>query len=210
MAIEIKLDDVSMAEVNRMKEAIKNGSLSAIIYATNDSLSGIKTEAAKLASGKVTAKAKVIKARFLIDKMNKANRSAGIVCKGKPEPLINYSARSVMKGVSIKVLQAGVRKVVRHAFIATMASGHTGVFWREKRISGTKWKVGKKMVLPSPETGSALMPYQLKIKERYGPRIPDVFDDPEIMVPTLQHASKRLDDRLEYHTNRLMAKAAQA
>jgi hypothetical protein len=139
--------------------------------------------------------------------MKKSDMTADITCLGKPLPLIEYSARSVVKGVSVQVFKKVTRTVVRHAFIATMKSGHKGVFWRDTKLSGTKWKVGKRMVLPSPYTGSKLTKYQLKITERYGPRIPDIFDDADIINPTMANASIRFDDRLEYHTERLLDKA---
>jgi hypothetical protein len=63
------------------------------------------------------------------------------------------------------------------------------------------------MKLPSVSVGGRLKKYQLPIHELYGPRIPDVFDDPEIIDPVLANASKRFDARLDYHTNRLLEKA---
>jgi hypothetical protein len=64
--------------------------------------------------------------------------------------------------------------------------------------------VGKKIKLPSPTTGSKLREYQLKIHELFGPRVPDVFDDPEVLEPIYREASTRFDDRLEHHTQRLL------
>lgn len=44
-------------------------------------------------------------------------------------PLIEFAATQTRKGVAIRILK-GARKVIPHAFIATMRSGHTGVFVR--------------------------------------------------------------------------------
>jgi hypothetical protein len=110
--------------------------------------------------------------------------------------------------VSIKVLNAGERDTIRHAFVADLKSDHTGVFWRESNVRGKVWKVGKRMTLPSPKTGSKLRPFQLKIRELYGPRVPDVFDDPDIIEPVMANASIRMDARLKHHTDRMIAKAA--
>ena len=142
-----------------------------------------------------------------MNKMSVADMTADIACIGDPLPLISYSARGVRKGVSVKVLKEGDRTIVRHAFIATMKSTHRGVFWRKSNVRGGTWKVGVPIKLPSFKTGSGLKKYQLPIHELYGPRIPDVFDDPEIIDPVMAHASKRFDDRLEYHTSRLLEKA---
>lgn len=53
-----------------------------------------------------------------------------LVAKAKPIPLIAFGARQTRTGVSVEVTK-GKRSIIRHAFIATMASGHKGVFMRE-------------------------------------------------------------------------------
>jgi len=203
----VTIDHSSMVELELSLSTIKGGAKAAIRYATNDSISGVRTESVKLIGGKITAPATVIRKHFSMNKMSVADMSADITCLGDPLPLISYSARGVRKGVSVKVLKAGTRSIVRHAFIATMKSGHKGVFWRKSNVRGGTWKIGVRRTLPSFTTGSQLKKYQLPIHELYGPRIPDVFDDPEIIDPVMAHASKRFDDRLEYHTNRLLEKA---
>jgi hypothetical protein len=212
----IIVDRQDMIALESLLNKIKGGTKPAIAFAVNDSMQSIRTEAVKLIGGKVTAKAMVIRKHFGINKMSSVDLSADINCRGKPLALINYSARSVMKGVTVKVLEAGNRKLVKHAFIATMASGHTGVFWREGRRAGIRprrFPIGKKTKVPSPPKRSLMekegTTFQLPIHELYGPRIPDIFDDPEIISAVLDRASVTLGKRLEYHTNRLMAKAAQ-
>jgi len=207
MANEIIIDKTDLVELKLALSTIKGGAASAIRMATNDSMAGVRTESVKLIGGKVTAKAAVIRKHFSIKKMSVNDLSANITCAGTPVPLISYSARSVKKGVSVKVLKSGKRDIVRHAFIAKMRSGHEGVFWREENIRGKKWRVGVKIKLPAPSKATGLRKYQLPIRELYGPRIPDVFDDADIMTPILANASKRFDDRLKHHTDRLMAKA---
>ncbi len=55
--------------------------------------------------------------------------------KSKPLPLFVFGARQVKSGTSVEVTK-GKRAVVKHAFIATMQSGHEGVFMRRgpKRV----------------------------------------------------------------------------
>lgn len=52
-----------------------------------------------------------------------------LVAKAKPLPLIAFGARQTKSGVSVEVTK-GKRSIVRHSFIATMQSGHKGVFMR--------------------------------------------------------------------------------
>lgn len=196
----VKLDNNDLYEIQRTIKTFK-GAKVVIQRATNDALSGIRTESVKLIGAKVTAKAATIRKHFKVKKMFAADLSANIECTGKPLPLIDYSANKVKKGVSIKVLKANKRTTLKHTFIATMKSGHRGVFWRE-------WD-GER-VKPDPTkryANLAKSKYALPINELYGPPIPDIYDDPQVMTPVLANANIRLQNRLEYHTNRLIDKA---
>jgi hypothetical protein len=53
-----------------------------------------------------------------------------LIAKAKPMRLFAFGARQVGRGVSVEVTK-GKRTIVKHAFIATMQSGHTGVFMRQ-------------------------------------------------------------------------------
>jgi len=210
----VVIDKAGMAEVERTLSILKLGSAEAIRFATNDVMAGIKTEASRLVREQVTLQAKIVSQHFIINKMFPSNMTADITCTGKPVPLIHYAAKQTIKGVTLKVEKDGTRKRLDHAFIATMKSGHTGVFWREDRRRGSgKLKPGKQIKIPSPKkrSGEQILNkehnFQLGIRELYGPRVPDVFDDPDVMNPTLQHADERFSDRLEYHTGRLLDKA---
>jgi hypothetical protein len=49
---------------------------------------------------------------------------------GEPVPLVAYPHRQTKKGVSVEV-NRGKRTLLKGAFVATMRSGHKGVFRRE-------------------------------------------------------------------------------
>jgi hypothetical protein len=67
-----------------------------------------------------------------------------------PTPLADFGARQTSKGVSVMIYKGGGRQVIPGSFLATMKSGHVGVFTR----------MGKK---------------RLPIQERYGPPISSIF-----------------------------------
>jgi hypothetical protein len=165
-----------------------------ISRAVNDSLSGVRTEAVKRIGGKVMLKAAYIRQTFMIKKASIKDLTALVETTGKPVPLIKYSARQIKAGVSVKVLKVGGRKKIPHAFIATMDSGHTGVFWRQ-------YTDVRKPVKHGFGYGALPAKYTLPIKELYGPRVPDVMDDPEIMQPVMAHANERLQARLNHHVD---------
>jgi hypothetical protein len=85
--------------------------------------------------------------------------------KGTRVPVMAFNPRQVKAGVSVAINQ-GKRKTIKHAFIATMKSGHTGVF---RRVGGTK---------------------SLPIRELYTTRVADLFTDagmiPAVVAQTLR------------------------
>jgi Prophage minor tail protein Z (GPZ) len=84
---------------------------------------------------------------------------ARLRARGLPIPLIEYGAKQTKGGVSVRVKSG--RRTLRHAFIATMKSGHKGVFVREGKGHKRVTKKGRSYMSGLP------------IKELYGPSIPD-------------------------------------
>jgi hypothetical protein len=121
-----------------------------------------KTQAAReIKAAGYNIKVGAIKKQLTIKKAYGGELQAYLKAQGRPIPLINYGARQTATGVSVSV--KGSRKVIKGAFIATMPSGHKGVYVRvgagHKRII----KNGKVMW-----TG-------LPIKQLFGPSIPKAF-----------------------------------
>lgn len=102
-----------------------------------------------------------IKASITIRPASAGNPVATIRCTGRPTPLIEFSARETRSGVSVSVKNG--RKTINDAFIATMPSGHKGVFVRVGS--------GHKKVM---SRGKAVW-HGLPIKELYGPSTSDAF-----------------------------------
>ncbi|WP_080436323.1 hypothetical protein [Burkholderia ubonensis] len=73
-------------------------------------------------------KAGTIRKTLSATRATPARLIAALTATGRPIPLINYGARQTTKGVTVRVKNGS--KTLRHAFIATMASGHIGVFER--------------------------------------------------------------------------------
>jgi Prophage minor tail protein Z (GPZ) len=113
------------------------------------------------------------------------NMRATIKASGKPLPLINYSARQTSKGVSVNVLNG--RKVIASAFIATMPSGHRGVFVREP--TAIHKKVG---------SGSKASWHALPIRELYGPSVPDAVGNEKVKQALQQLITDRFPSILQH------------
>jgi len=196
-----KIDNADLAEIRATINTFKYGAKLVISRATNDSLSGLKTESVRLIGQKVALKAAVIRETFYLKKTTVADLSAHIENRSFPIPLIEFQATDVKKGVSVRILRSKPKFTVPHAKIMTMRSGHRGVFWRAytgKRVAFDPTKVYGNLYKTK---------YSLPIFELWGPRIPDIFDDPDIMEPVLKNANVRLQERLEHHTNQLIESA---
>lgn len=144
-------------EAERLKKDVAD---KATVRSLNKVAAQVKTNAARgIKSAGYNLKVSDIKKALEIVRATPSKLSAKVVASGKPIPLINYGAKQTAKGVSVQVLYG--RKVISHAFIATMPSGHKGVFM--KAGSGHK-KVAK---------NGRVYYSGLPIKELYGPSIPD-------------------------------------
>lgn len=131
----------------------------AVIRALNKTAEQARTAASQeVRSAGYNIKASAIKKSFSIKRASSGNLVVTLKATGRPIGLINYGARQTKSGVSVQVKSG--RKVLRHAFIATMPSGHKGVFERTGKQHKKVIRNGKIL-----RTG-------LPIKEMFGPSIP--------------------------------------
>ncbi|MEO8806599.1 MAG: phage tail protein [Burkholderiaceae bacterium] len=107
-------------------------------------------------------KAADIKRALRVKRASQSQLTATVIASGRPIPLIQYGARQTAKGVTVNVLNG--RKLIPGAFIATMPTGHRGVFVLQP--GGKHKKVQK---------GGKASWHQLPIRELYGPAIPDAL-----------------------------------
>lgn len=126
----------------------------AVARALNKTAMQARTEASRaVRDAGYNIKASAIKDSFDIQRASKNSLIVLLLATGRPIGLINYNASQTRKGVRVKV-KSGAH-TLRHAFIATMKSGHRGVFVR----AGGK--------------GSPRLP----IRELYGPSIPTALSN---------------------------------
>lgn len=86
---------------------------------------------------------------------------------GEPVPVSSLPHRQTRKGVSVAI-NTGKRSFIRSAFIATMKSGHTGVFLRR---------------------GAGRLP----IDEAFTTKVSDVFNDTGMIPDVMQTAERAFD-----------------
>lgn len=128
---------VDAAGVRRALAGLSDATSSrAIVRALNRAVDAGKTEAVKLTREELNLKAADVRESISVRKAGASLARAEIVIAPKPVPLIDYGARQTKTGVTVKVKRGGGRSLVRHAFVATMRSGHRGVFSRTPKGGG--------------------------------------------------------------------------
>lgn len=187
--ITIKINAEDMAKVKKALAGIPDAADRVCMRAINDGLAGMKTDASTEIRAEINLTKSVVDATFKTVKASVTSLSGVFTSTGKPVPLIEYGARQTTKGVSVQVKRSNPRSVVVGAFIATMKSGHKGVFWRE-------WHQAiRKPVNRNIPYGKLPKQYRLPIAQRFGPRVPDILSNEPVMTAVL----KKADDRM--HTN---------
>jgi hypothetical protein len=156
LKIESNVKDI-VASLTRFAESERT----AVVRALNKTAIQARTAASQEVRGVgYNIKASAIKRSFAINRASKDRLIVVLRATGAPIALINYSARQTKSGVSINV--KGGRKLLKHAFIATMSNGHKGVFERVgiARTGGKVMKNGK------------MRRANLPVRELFGPSIP--------------------------------------
>jgi hypothetical protein len=150
--------DQALQKLARLPDEVRE---KALVRALNKTADQVKVQASReiRAAGYGLPAAKIKKA-IAIDRAGASTLVATVRATGRPIGLINYGARQTKAGVSVQVKNG--RRIINGAFIATMPSGHKGVFYRK----GAKHKkVG---------TGRSAW-HGLPIDELFGPAIPSAF-----------------------------------
>jgi hypothetical protein len=217
-AFRMKINETDMARVKAMLGGLTGAGTRVTVRATNKTLAGVKTDASSAIREEVTAKKAAVDKTFKTVKATEANPTAWIASTGIPVPLIDYSARQTTKGVSVQVKKSSARKVVPGTFITSMKTGHKGVFWR-KWHSGAKGKLNKTESAISRSgwiwsaklrrwLSIAWLPreYRLPIKERTGPRVPDIMGNEPVMRRILAQADDRLHKNIVHETDYELSK----
>lgn len=143
------------------------------LKAGNDTLRNLRTEAGRRVRAQRRLKAKRVREALRLFPAN-SRKGARVRLRwrmgvsGKPVPLYAYGARETKRGVSVNV--SGRRKIVGGAFIATMPSGHTGVFERRHEHR------------------------RLPIDELFSSRVSDVFQDTGFLPKISTWAQERFGE----------------
>lgn len=136
IGIDVKWDKSQIAALRTgpLKGALKR----ALKKAGSTALRDMRSEASKRIRQRKRIRPKYIRDAMTLTRPKGSDIDSfewRINVSGKPVPLVAYPHRQGKKGVTVEV-NKGKRTLVRSSFVATMKSGHKGVFKRksEKRL----------------------------------------------------------------------------
>ena len=119
---------IGYLETGKLKGAL----MRALRKAGSTALRDMRSEASKRIRARKRIKSRYITRAITLRRARGADIAGmewALDVSGTPVPLVAYPARQTRKGVSVEV-NRGKRTLVKHSFIATMKSGHKGVFRR--------------------------------------------------------------------------------
>lgn len=154
--------------------------------ALNKSLTTARAVMARNVSGDVGLKVGVVKDKIRTEAATKDSLVARLTISGARIPLIDFNARGPVpsrgRGRGVTTRMRGGKGRYPHAFIATMSSGHTGVFQRVRRS-------------------------RLPITELHGPSLPFVFAKhiPAGLAAGHTALAKNLASELNFELRRIAA-----
>lgn len=130
-------------------EALGTEAPRASMRAINRTLESVNTQAVRAIADDLGIAQKGVRAALKIYRASTTSLRGSLQGTGKRIPLMDFAARQTKQGVTYRM--AGVRRRIPSGFIATMRSGHKGVF---TRAPGAK---------------------RLPIVEKFGPSVPYIF-----------------------------------
>jgi hypothetical protein len=183
----IRINEADLSNVRNALSEILKAPDRVFVRALNKTLTGVKTDSSAKVRETLNASKKVVDETLKVQKASFGKMSAAIHSTGRPLPLIGFTGtRQTKKGVSVMIKKGRPRKVIPGTFIATMKTGHKGVFWRDK--------VGTKTVS------------RLPISERYSSRVPDILSNEPVMKDVLSKADERLHKNLMHELDYELSK----
>jgi len=126
---EIRIDETALKRFERQLAAVPRGLPRAMSRGLNRTATEARTKVTRYIKGETGLRLKDVRKRVTIQKATYQKWYAFLKFNTKAIYVSSYGARQTKKGVSFSSGRG--RKLIRHAFIATMPSGHISV-WRRR------------------------------------------------------------------------------
>jgi hypothetical protein len=195
-------------DLQRMREAL---SPSQYRSATFQAVKGTTGKVRTIIAGKVRERSEVKKKyvdRVIRTKQPRGDPPVGEVTVSQELlPLIAFKARALKRGgVRVTVSPDRTPLTLRHAFLAKMKSGHTGVFLRARHLptkgpnAGLKTAKGK----PKYKLTARGIAGRFAIDEQFGPSVLQVVALPEVLDSIVLDVGEDLAKRVNSQMDRFL------
>jgi len=174
--IEFNATQIGRAEqlLGGIKGALPKAQASAI----NRSLTTARAEIVRAVRKEYVIKAEDVRNTIKVSNASAANPIGRVKSMGGPIPLVKFDT-SKGNPVLARVKKTGAKKPIKHAFKQTMKNGYQGIFLR----------AGKD---------------RYPLKQLYGPSIPQMVGNENVMKSVEEKAIEILDKRLNHEINRIL------
>lgn len=177
---EVKFEDHKLNQVEQVLKEIPRALPRVMSRSLNRTAQQARTEVSRSLSRRIGLRVKDVRSRVILQKASYSNWRSAVKISGKRLPLIRFKPKQTRTGVTYKFGRS--RILVHHAFLATMPSGHTGVFRRKTTA-------------------------RLPITELRGPSLGQVFTDAQAEANRIYRQSlARLEKNIMDQVNLILAK----
>lgn len=195
----VRIDPMDKIAVMALLSNVRNGYPKAVKRSLNAGISAARIEARKQIQREVTLKAKTINAALNENKASYIKLSSSLEADRRPVALINYKTSQTKKGVNVTINKIGKKTLWQGAFIATMKSGHKGVFSRKYKGTGK----------PKPNIKYGALPrkYRFPIKEQFGPSISGLYERQTINDRAREAGAVKMQNELMRQTDLILSQS---
>lgn len=183
--MQSKIDVKGMEEVQQLFRDLKQDAPRAMVRSINKTLPGVRTDMTQAIYDQYAVTKTKIRSTFKIKRASITQQMGLVATKGRHLNLSEFGARQTQKGVTVKILREGSRKLLPGAFIRTMKSGKKLVLQREYHATKTSVR---------PGMAYARLPrqYRFPVKGLFGPRLQDHLEKPAVWAGIKKQVAERL------------------
>lgn len=193
----LQINPRDLEEINKLFADLGKDAPRALVRTVNKTLTGCRTDMTQAIYEQYNITKTKIRASFTIARANLLKPSGVVATKGQHLNLIEYGATQTKKGISVRILRGGERKLFPGGFIRTMKTGKELAFQREYHAPPVRLR-------PGFAYGRLPKKYRFPIKPLAGPRIQDHLEKPAIWAIIEQKATERLLTAAAHETEYLI------
>jgi hypothetical protein len=199
----LQINPRDLEEIHKLFAVLGTDAPRALVRTINKTLPGARTDMTQAIYDRYNVTKTKIRGSFSIARANLLKPSGTVATKGQYLNLIEYGATQTQKGVSVRILRAGERKLFPGGFIRTMKNGKELALTREYHATKVRLR-------PGFAYGKLPSKYRLPVKSLFGPRIQDVLEKPAIWSIIEWQATERLLKAAVHETEYLIQQRLEA